>query len=217
MQRYTIKEVKPAPADGKPTIVIDDTGAKMSGFDTGLKELCVGDVIEVELKPKGNYLNIVDWRLVEKAGQAAAVPVERGGWGADEIDARYRIAALEGAVETSKIYRPVGEQTPMDYLAEMADCLYGWLKRGRPAAVKAGPKQEAGEAVKEAAVEEEKKAEDDSVPTGLPTFFAWLQGKGKTHTPSWFYGKFPQFPADSLSSPERIKEAHQAVKKEMGW
>ncbi|KKK63713.1 hypothetical protein LCGC14_2991490, partial [marine sediment metagenome] len=70
MQKVTIKEILPSTAENKPTIITDETGAKMSGFLTELKDLNPGDVIEVELQVKGKYTNIIEVKLLEKSTQS---------------------------------------------------------------------------------------------------------------------------------------------------
>ncbi len=69
MQKVTIKEISPSTAENKPTIITDETGAKMSGFLTELKDLNPGDVIEAELQVKGKYTNIIEVKLLEKSTQ----------------------------------------------------------------------------------------------------------------------------------------------------
>ena len=70
MQKVIIKEISPSTAENKPTYITDETGAKMSGFLTELKDLNPGDVIEAELQVKGKYTNIIEVKLLEKSTQS---------------------------------------------------------------------------------------------------------------------------------------------------
>lgn len=138
MAKITIAKIEPAAGDNHPTIITDDTGAKMSGFAPALRELRPGDVIDVEIKPKGKYLNITSFKVIEKAalrqaqGERNDVPdssqamaheytrrVER------DIDARYRTAALKEAVN----WELRSEDATMTTVLMAADEFYRWLSK----------------------------------------------------------------------------------------
>ena len=131
MSKITIKEIKPAADDKHPTVITDDTGAVMSGFDTALKEVHAGDVLDVELKPKGKYLNIVSFKVLEKAAVSASPGTETSPAREYtrriemEIDARYRTTALECAARFV-----TGENATETTVLGAADEFYHWLRQG---------------------------------------------------------------------------------------
>jgi len=160
MSKITVKEVKPAEGDNQPTVITDDTGAKMSGFDTALKDVRPGDVIDVELKPKGKYLNIVSFKVLEKSQALRQAQGERDGESPGQeytrrvemdIDARYRVAALECA----NALAAAGKVTDLKDVRLWADQFYCWLAEKpapkvnggspTPAVVKGEPPQVRGE------------------------------------------------------------------------
>ncbi len=76
MQKIRIKEVHPATEERKPTVIVDEKGARMSGFDSGLKNLKPGDLIEAELLVDGKYINIItkSWKLIEESAPSPQPP-----------------------------------------------------------------------------------------------------------------------------------------------
>ena len=70
----TVKEINYSTGDKKPTTIVTMDDSKMSGFDSGLKDVNVGDRLDVEIKPKGQWLNIISFTILEK-GSAAPAPV----------------------------------------------------------------------------------------------------------------------------------------------
>src|SRR3990167_6179245 len=132
MSKITIKEIKPAADDKHPTVITDDTGAVMSGFDTALKEVHAGDVLDVELKPKGKYLYIVSFKVLEKAAVSASPGIEPSP-AQDytrrvemEIDARYRTTALKCATRFV-----TGENATEKTVLGAAGEFYSWLRADR--------------------------------------------------------------------------------------
>ncbi len=71
MQRIIIKEIHPATEEKKPTVIVTEDGAKMSGFLEGLKSLTPGSIIEAELEIKGKYVNIKSFTFVSKPTEQA--------------------------------------------------------------------------------------------------------------------------------------------------
>jgi len=131
MSKITVKEIKPAVDDKHPTVITDDTGAVMSGFDTALKDVHPGDILDVELKPKGKYLNIVSFKVLEKAAVSASPGTETSPAREYtrriemEIDARYRTTALECATRFI-----AGENATEKTVLGAADEFYHWLRQG---------------------------------------------------------------------------------------
>lgn len=132
MSKITVKTVKPAEADNHPTVITDETGATMSGFDSGLKDIQPGDVIDVELKPKGKYLNIVSFKVLEKSAPSHSGGAKQEA-SPEEIESRYRIAALQCAVSLVA----AGKIGDMRETLIHADQYYCWLTDKPAPAVKA--------------------------------------------------------------------------------
>ena len=75
MQKFKIAEIILPKDDKGPTILKDEAGTTISGFDTKLKDLTRGTEIEVEIVVKGKYNNIKEWTLVSLApGPTAPSP-----------------------------------------------------------------------------------------------------------------------------------------------
>ncbi len=124
MQKITIKEITPSTAENKPTIIVDSTGAKMSGFDNTLKSLQPGDVIEAELEVKGKYTNIKEFKMISKAtpAQVAEAQSQNGKEKQSEIIARAKNTALMQAVELAK-----ADKIDLKEITNYADEFLGWL------------------------------------------------------------------------------------------
>ena len=130
-QNIRVKEVLPSAGEKKPTVIIDDKGARLGGFQPGLQDLKAGDLISAELKIDGKYNNIVSFEVLEKAssaGVAAARPSSPA-----EIDSHFRIAALESAVALS-----AGRIQTVAVILDTADAFYDWLTRKPPFPGRAG-------------------------------------------------------------------------------
>lgn len=64
MQKVTVKEVTPPTAKNKPTVIVTSDGSRMSGFQSDLKSVKPGAVLEVEIEVKGNYNNIKEFKEI---------------------------------------------------------------------------------------------------------------------------------------------------------
>lgn len=127
MQKIIVKEVTPSSGENKPTIIVDNTGAKMSGFESGLKDLTPGDTIEAELEIKGKYVNIKSFNLLQKASHQSVAKSEAN------VDTQLRITALELAVKYSDTRSEPAQ------VFNHADSFYDWLtgNKGRQASTPA--------------------------------------------------------------------------------
>ena len=92
MQTFTAKEVKPAIADNKPTIIITEDGSKLSGFDASLKTMKPGTVFEAEIKLEKGYTNIKSYKVIQ-AGTSNALPSSNG-YGQDSPEKRASIETM---------------------------------------------------------------------------------------------------------------------------
>lgn len=63
-QKVTVKEVYPATADKKPTVLVMTDGARMSGFQAGLKNVKPGAVLKIEVEVQGRYINIMEFEEI---------------------------------------------------------------------------------------------------------------------------------------------------------
>ena len=73
MQKGIIKEVREIAKEGKKTFceVILQDGAKMSTFDTKIKQAESGDELEFDVALSGTYVNLKDgWKLTKKTSSA---------------------------------------------------------------------------------------------------------------------------------------------------
>lgn len=123
MQKVRIKEIQPSTEDKKPTVIVDDNGARMSGFDTKLRNLKAGDLIEAELEVKGKYINIKEWKLLEE-GIGSSSPTSQQSsdiiW--LQIDAQARISSLTLACQLC-----IAVQIGLDDIETYANKYYDWL------------------------------------------------------------------------------------------
>ena len=88
MQKFKIKEILQPKNDKSPTILKDEAGTTISGFDAKLKDLTPGTDIEVEIVVKGTYNNIKSWSLVTLAPGPGGTPPAM-----DEAALKMRISA----------------------------------------------------------------------------------------------------------------------------
>jgi hypothetical protein len=133
MQKITVKEIIPSPGDNKPTIITDTSGTKMSGFESGLKTLKPGDIIDVEIEVKGKFVNIKSYKPLEQAPPAGPPSGQ-----ATDANIQYRITALTLAVHyTDAKHEPAQVFTH-------ADSFYDWLtgRKGKAAVQEKTAEQE---------------------------------------------------------------------------
>ena len=192
MAKITIKEVSPSTGDKKPTIIVDDTGAKMSGFDTALKDLNPGDIIEVDLKPKGSYMNIVSWSLVQKA-EGGPKHEKTNTYPADDTIIKAQIIAqlwIAGKINDDD---------------ELVKKLKKWL----------------GKSEKPKASGDEKKTEEETEPGEAPLFITnvkelseWAISHGKEFTQGWLCEVLG---IAKLSEIKDFEQAKKDVMKSANW
>ncbi len=101
MQKIVVKEVSPSTAENKPTIITDETGAKMSGFLAELKDLNPGDVIEAELQVKGKYTNIIEVKLLEKSTSPPASTGQKSDMSKEDWAKKDRIESRSFETQTA--------------------------------------------------------------------------------------------------------------------
>lgn len=133
MQRLKVKEVKPMSKDG--TLLTGEDGTKCSGFLPELKEVKVGDTVELELEVKGRFTNIKSVKVIEHAvgiaptqpGPLAAPQPAYHGKTPDsldkELDSKYRMTSLMCAVDLAKVGQLSTDNIPAESLK-----FYLWLK-----------------------------------------------------------------------------------------
>jgi hypothetical protein len=197
MQKITIAEVKPSDGEKKPTVVTDTTGAKMSGFDTGLKILNAGDVIEAELEVKGKYTNIKSFTIVKKATQAETASISS-----------CRDASIEAQV-AAKIggeLLAAGIITPSDQLGHMT-LAWSVHKLGSVGAAKQPDKTQGKPGVEELFPE-------DPIPSTVQELCSWAAGHGKTCTPSWIC---KELNVKAVTDITDFKQAYETLKTNAGW
>lgn len=133
MQQITVKEVRGPLGKGERKFyaIKDEKGAEFTSFDAKLTNIKTGSVLEIECEISGKFINIKEWKLISEppapAGEAMAVGKVSS---AAEIEAHYRIAALECAISLAA----VGKITNMNDVKLHADQYYCWLS-GKPAPV----------------------------------------------------------------------------------
>ncbi|KKM27109.1 hypothetical protein LCGC14_1578040 [marine sediment metagenome] len=202
MQMITIKEITPSTAENKPTIIVDDTGAKMSGFDFTLKDLNPGDVIEAELQIKGKYTNILNFNMLKKNTEPIKPKEEMTTDMWAEKD-RITRASIEGQV-AMKCYTELVvakiDNIPDLLLDALTAKIKGFMRESN------GNLQELKKEAPHAGGKEE-----ETVPHNIQAFYNYLAKKGKEYTPSWFKSSFGFTDAD-LQTEEGIAKALNAVK-----
>ncbi len=130
MQQITVEAVKgPLGKGEKKFYAVKAEGIKkeFTSFDTRLAALKPGTVLEIEPVMEGDYVNIKSgWKVISEPAsseQAAA----KGVASPEEIDSRYRIAALECAVRMAA----AGKVSDINGIFIHADQFYCWLT-GKP-------------------------------------------------------------------------------------
>ncbi len=129
MQKIIIKEVHPAMEEKKPTIIVTEDGAKMSGFIEGLKSLTPGSIIEAELEVKGKYTNIKSFTFVSKPAEQPAPPppppTKPTGeqWGEKNKIER---ASIEAQTAVKAILSMPGLGTIFPFSLPAVDCALAW-------------------------------------------------------------------------------------------
>lgn len=206
MTKITVAKVKPSQGDKSPTIIVDDTGAKMSGFDTGLKKLQPGDIIDVELKPKGNYLNIISFKSLEKAPDGITpYPGSHPG-----------VAASPGKIRSIEDYARasiIADLYKAGILKESDTEVVGlrlWLCQ-----------ISIGAMVGEAGIPVTKNktpaspADTDGIKD-LGALLTWCANHGKEFNRTWFF-KNTSATEEELKNPAKIRDAVIELKANMGW
>ena len=94
----------------------------------------------------------------------------------------------------------------------------GWRNIGTTVA---HPKT-ASEPVAEPATEEPATIPEETPPQNPPPatiseFFAWLQKRGKSYVPTWFYNQFNTYTPEAMQNPKVVSQAVREVKEIMGW
>lgn len=211
MQKIFIKEVNPSTAENKPTIIVDDTGAKMSGFDFALKDLNPGDVIEAELQVKGKYTNIISFNMLEKNTEPPQKEMTTDMWAEKDKVTR-------ASIERQTAAKIAFEHTEFDVSKTLwiAEQIYQWISgssSSKPTESTTSPtKREANgelrDTVKDAPHVGDK---EETAPHNIQAFFNYLNKQGKAYTPSWFKETFGFTDAD-LQTEEGIAKALEAVK-----
>jgi len=131
MQKVKVVEVHPSTGENKPTVIVDAKGTRMSGFVAGLKELAPGDLINVELKAEGKYINIVSFEVIEKALHHMSLGATEIIIPPAELDCRNNIAALEAASALA-----VAGHIEVEAIISRAETFRDWLKGASIAAGK---------------------------------------------------------------------------------
>lgn len=122
MQKITVKEVRGPLGKGEKKFfaVVDEKGAEFTTFDTKIKDVAVGSILDVELRVEGKYVNITEWKVIEEGqpSQAQRSPMTDR----TRIYADFKIATLQVAgrlASAGKIDK--GEITTV------ADEIYAWI------------------------------------------------------------------------------------------
>ena len=81
MQKITVADIhiktgKSSKGDWTNTTLTDESGGKFTSFDKQLSYLNTGAVIEAEVEIKGKFVNIKEWRLLEKGTEEPALVTE---------------------------------------------------------------------------------------------------------------------------------------------
>ena len=168
MQKITVKEVKGPLGKGEKKFfaVVDEKGTEFTTFDTKIKSVTIGSILEIELKVEGKYVNIVEWKVIEE-GQSAQNQSQPK---ADRtrIYADFKIAALQVAGRLA-----AADKIDKDEIATCADQIYAWLAgRGKTAPEKAPGDDKSTEAMWEGMHHEER--DSDTIKSMGDLFTACL-------------------------------------------
>jgi len=134
MQKIIVKEVKGPLGRGEKKFfaVVDEKGAEFTTFDTKIKDVTIGSILEVELRVEGKYVNIAEWKVIEE-GQSARAQVspttDRTRFYAD-----FKIAALQVAGRLAAAGKIDKEE-----IESCADKIYAWLATQSKATTQRAP------------------------------------------------------------------------------
>ena len=143
MQKITIEYVKGPLGKGERkfyAIKADGIKKEFTSFDTKFAQYKPGTVLEIEAELSGDYVNIKEgWKVISEPSSASAVDsasmaheymrrIEM------DIDARYRISALEAGVSLAV----AGKISSLEDIKLHADQYYCWLTEQTPPVVRAG-------------------------------------------------------------------------------
>jgi hypothetical protein len=200
MAKITIAEIQPSTEEKKPTVIIDDTRAKMSGFDTGLKSLNVGDIIDVDLKPKGSYMNIVKWTLIQKS----TIPPPLNGNTQYKADPD-KIASYENTTR-AEIIADLWKAEKFTRTDPEVVGLCKWLRKLDPNIrvpdLDSKPKDGWDDLNRE------------EIPHTAQELAQWASSHGKTYTPTWIC---KELNVKSLTDITDFKNAIATLKENAGW
>ena len=138
MQKITVKEIKGPLGRGEKKFfaVVDEKGTEFTTFDTKIKDVTIGSILEVELKVEGKYVNIVEWKVIEEGKPVqtqSSPPTDR-----IRIYADFKIAAIQVAGRLAAAGKIEEKDIP-----PCASSIYQWLtSRDKTEPPKASAKEE---------------------------------------------------------------------------
>lgn len=135
MQKITISEIYPPTEEKKPTIIVDESGARMSGFDTKLRSLTIGSIIEVELEIKGKYINIKEWKMISEAKEGQ--PIATTG-GRQYQDSPEKTTSIERQVAAKLAFEYSDASESLEAVLNKAEKIYRWI--GQKVTISTTPK-----------------------------------------------------------------------------
>jgi len=137
MQNITVKEVKGPLGKGEKKFfaVVDAKGAEFTTFDTKIKNVAPGSILEIELRVEGKYLNIVEWKVIEegKPTQAQSSPAPDR----TRIYADFKIAAIQVAGRLA-----AAGKIEQAEIQTCADQIYAWLSKQAKTTAKGAQSEE---------------------------------------------------------------------------
>ena len=81
MQRITVKEIKGPLGQGEKKFyaVVDEAGAEFTTFDTKVKDITPGSVLDIEPVIKGKFVNIKEYKIISEGTPKPASPASTNG------------------------------------------------------------------------------------------------------------------------------------------
>jgi len=107
MQKITVKEVKGPLGKGEKKFyaVVDTEGAEFTTFDSAVKQITPGSILEIEPEVKGKYLNIKEFKVIEEGAGESKASTNGGGYKRDTegIEFEYRLKARLEQIKNASI------------------------------------------------------------------------------------------------------------------
>ncbi len=127
MQRITVKEIKGPLGQGEKKLyaVVDEAGAEFTTFDTKIKDITPGSVLDIEPVIKGKFVNIKEYKVISEGTPKPASPASTNGndMSKEDWEKKQRIerASFEAQTAVKVILQHTDQGAPL-YQKALAWC-----------------------------------------------------------------------------------------------